>query len=100
MPLHFSSVFFDVDIYGHGKPTARAFLPPGVDPRAESGALPHAEAINARVLGEPWFKHADPARIDPYIEAVHKVAAHVDELQPINDTSPILGGIALSRRRK
>lgn len=100
MPLHLSSVFFDVDVYGHGKPTARVFLPDGVDPRAECGELPHAEAVNGRVLGEPWFKHADPARIDPYIEAVHKVAAQATELLPINDTTPVIGGVALSKRKK
>ena len=100
MPLHLSSVFFDVDVYGHGKPTARAFLPDGVDPRAESGSLPNAEKITMRVLGEPWFKHKDHAKIDPYIEAVHKVAANAEELRPLNDTTPIIGGIALSKRRK
>ena len=100
MPLHFSSVFFDVDIYGHGRPTASAFLPDGVDLRAETGALPNAEKVNMRVLGEPWFKHDDHAKIDPYIEAVRKVAANVGELQAINDTTPILGGIALSKRKK
>ena len=100
MPLHFSSVFFDVDIYGHGRPTASAFLPDGVDLRAETGALPNAERVNMRVLGEPWFKHDDHAKIDPYIEAVRKVAANVGELQAINDTTPILGGIALSKRKK
>ena len=100
MPLHFSSVFFDIDIYGHGRPTASAFLPDGVDLRAETGALPNAEKVNMRVLGEPWFKHDDHAKIDPYIEAVRKVAANVGELQAINDTTPILGGIALSKRKK
>ena len=100
MPLHFSSVFFDVDIYGHGRPTASAFLPDGVDLRAETGALPNAERVNMRVLGEPWFKHDDHAKIDPYVEAVRKVAANVGELQAINDTTPILGGIALSKRKK
>ena len=100
MPLHFSSVFFDIDIYGHGRPTASAFLPDGVDLRAETGALPNAEKVNMRVLGEPWFKHDDHAKIDPYLEALRKVAANVGELQPINDTTPILGGIALSKRKK
>ena len=100
MPLHFSSVFFDLDIYGHGRPTASAFLPAGVDIRAETGALPNAERVNMRVLGEPWFKHDDHAKIDPYVEAVRKVAANVGELQAINDTTPILGGIALSKRKK
>ena len=101
MPLHLSSVFFDEDVYGHGRPTGRAFLPEGVDPRVESGELPNAERVNARVLGEPWFKHCDPARIDPYVEAVRKVAKYAaEELQEVNDTEPILGGVALSRRRK
>ena len=100
MPLHLSSVFFDVDVYGHGRPTSRAFLPDGVDPRALSGELPNAEQVNLRVLGEPWFKHDDHARIDPYVEAVRKVAANFEELLPINDTTPIIGGVALSRRKK
>ena len=99
MPLHLSSVFFDEDIYGHGKPTARAFMPEDVDLRAESGSLPNADRVNGRVMGEPWFKHCDPARIDPYIEAVHKVAAHAEELLSVNDTTPIIGGIALSKRK-
>ena len=100
MPLHLSSVFFDVDIYGHGKPTAKAFLPDGVSPRTLSGDLPNAEKVNMRILGEPWFKHDDHARIDPYIEAVRKVAANFEELLPINDTTPVLGGVALSKRKK
>ena len=100
MPLHLSSVFFDVDVYGHGKPTARAFLPDGVDPRVLSGDLPNAEKVNMRILGEPWFKHDDHARIDPYIEAVRKVASNFGELLPINDTTPIIGGVALSKRKK
>ena len=100
MPLHLSSVFFDVDVYGHGKPTARAFLPDGVDPRVLSGDLPNAEKVNMRILGEPWFKHDDHARIDPYIEAVRKVASNFGELLPINDTTPIVGGVALSKRKK
>ena len=100
MPLHFSSVFFDVDVYGHGRPTSCAFREDGFDPRALTGRLPNAEKINLRVLGEPWFKHDDHAKIDPYIEAVRKVAANFEELRPVNDTTPIIGGIALSKRRK
>ena len=100
MPLHLSSVFFDVDVYGHGKPTARAFLPDGVSPRALTGELPNAEKVNGHILGEPWFKHCDPMRIDPYVEAVRKVAKYAaDELQAINDTTPVIGGVALSKRK-
>ncbi|MBR4654042.1 MAG: DegT/DnrJ/EryC1/StrS family aminotransferase [Kiritimatiellae bacterium] len=100
MPLHLSSVFFDVDVYGHGRPTATAFMPEGTDLRKEHGLLPAAEAANSRTLGEPWFKHDDHARIDPYIEAFRKVAANAAELLPVNDTEPVLGGVALSRRKK
>ena len=61
MPLHLSSLFDDTkDI---------------------TGDLPHADLVNSRVLGEPWFKHYEPAKIDPYIEAVHKVAAQAEELK-------------------
>ena len=100
MPLHLSSVFFDVDVYGHGKPTAAAHLPAGVSPRALTGELPNAEKVNGMILGEPWFKHNDPKRIDPFVEAVHKVAAHWQDLLPINDTTPVIGGVALSKRKK
>lgn len=41
----------------------------------------NAEAVNSRVLGEPWFRHCYHSRIDPCIEAVHKVAVHLDELR-------------------
>ncbi len=100
MPLHLSSVFFNIDVYGHGKPTAQVFLPDGVSVRALTGELPNAEKVNSRVLGEPWFKHNDPTRIAPYIEAVRKVAANWKALLPINDTTPVIGGIALSKRKK
>ncbi len=99
-PLHRSSVFYDVDIYGHGKPTARYFLPKNVDPRKLTGELPVASVINTKVLAEPWFKHFDTGIIDKYIEAVHKVAEYAGELQKINNTNPLLGGIALSHRKK
>ena len=90
MPLHLSSVFFDVETYGHGK-----------HDRALSGDLPVAEKINGMLLGEPWFKHYDTAKIDMYIEAVRKVAANAaSDLQGINDTTPIIGGVALSKRKK
>ena len=100
MPLHISSLFYDVDIYGDGRPTARAFLPEGVDPRALTGELPVAEGVNALLLTEPWFKHNDHARIDPYIEAVRKVAANCGELLAVNDPPPLYGGTALTARRK
>ncbi len=100
MPLHKSSLFYDVDVYGDGKPTASAFLPDGIDPRALTGDLPVSDGINAFLLADPWFKHDYHDRIDPYIEAVHKVAANCEELLPVNDTTPILGGVALSVRKK
>ena len=80
-PLHTSSIFEDADIFGDGKPPAKKNLPSGVSPKAETGRLPVAENVLPRVIGDPSFKHFDKAKIDRYIEAVHKVAANVDALR-------------------
>jgi hypothetical protein len=57
--------------------------------------------VNSRVLGEPWFKHFEPAKIDPYIEAVHKVAEQAGELKAIDQygADGYKGGVALSVRK-
>ena len=39
------------------------------------------------------------AEIEEKLEE-RKVAANAEELRPLNDTTPIIGGIALSKRRK
>jgi len=81
VPLHLSSLFDDTkDI---------------------TGDLPHADLVNSRVLGEPWFKHYEPAKIDPYIEAVHKVAAQAEELKAVDQygADGYKGGVALSVRK-
>ncbi len=96
-PLHHSEVFYSVDIFGHGRPTASVYLPQGVEPRALTGELTVADTINSRVMSEPWFKHFDTKLIDCYIEAVHKVAENHKELLKDNETST--GGIALTHRK-
>lgn len=86
-PLHLSSVFDDADIFGNGRPPARRNLPQGLSPKALTGRLPVAESIGVsgeRIFGEPWFKHCDCARIDRYVEAVHKVAANAKALKAAN----------------
>ena len=80
-PLHWSSVYDDEDIFGDGKPPVRRFLPAGVTPKQLTGKLPVSDDINNRVIGDPWFRHFDKAVIDKYVEAVHKVAANVDQLK-------------------
>ena len=80
-PLHWSSVFDDEDIFGNGQPPSRRFLPDGVTPKKLAGDLPNADWVNPHCLGDPWFKHFDPALIDRYIEAVHKVAAGIAQLK-------------------
>jgi hypothetical protein len=50
--------------------------------------------------GVPVQKTPDEKLFHWPIEAVRKVAANVEELRPINDTTPIIGGIALSKRKK
>ena len=80
-PLHTSSIFDSADIFGNGKPPASRFLPAGVSPKALTGRLPVAEAVNDRVIVDPWFKHFDRPKIDRFIEAVHKVAANAEALR-------------------
>ena len=79
--------------------TASAFLPDGVDPKALTGELPVADAINNKVLREPWFKHFRPAMIDRYIEVVHKVADNYKDLLDINNTDTLAGEIAHTKRK-
>jgi hypothetical protein len=98
-PLHKSSVFYDVDIFGNGVPTASRFLPKGIDVKALTGELPVAAQINTKILGEPWFKHYEPEIIDKYVEAVLKVVEYHEELLAVNDTQKVSGGIGLSPSR-
>ena len=86
-PLHLSSIFDDADIFGNGRPPSKCNLPQGVSPKELTGRLPVAESIGIvgnQIFGEPWFKHCDCARIDRYVEAVHKVAANVKALKAAN----------------
>jgi|GEM_PF-3568691 len=99
-PLHLSSLFYDVDIYGQGKPTAAVYRnADDTDLRSLTGSLPVAEKINLRVLGDPWFKHLDKTAIDPYIEAIHKVSKHFEDLLAIDQGGNATGGVALSHRK-
>ncbi|MBQ6599916.1 MAG: DegT/DnrJ/EryC1/StrS family aminotransferase [Lentisphaeria bacterium] len=99
-PLHKSEVFYTTDIFGHGRPTARLYLPPEVDPRQLTGELPVSSVINQRVLGEPWFKHCNTQIIDRYIEAVRKVAGNHRELLAEKTEEAAQGNIALTHRKK
>ena len=99
-PLHHSEVFYTVDIFGHGRPTAALNLPKGVDPKALTGKLPVADTINSRLLGEPWFKHFEPELIDRYVEAVHKVAENYRELLVEKGDDARSGNVALTHRKK
>ena len=99
MPLHYSSLFSSFDIYGHGRPTAKLYLPKGVDPRKLSGKLPVAEKAGGTVINDLWFKHCDKEAIDRYAEAFHKVAKYHRDLLKINDTDRITGSIAFTKRK-
>ena len=96
-PLHWSSVYDGEDIFGNGQPPSRRFLPPGVTPRTLTGELPVAEGINARLVGDPWFKHCDTALIDIFAEAMHKVAKNIDRLRGLE---PRREGYAYWSRRR
>ncbi len=100
-PLHLSTLFTDEDIYGYGAPTAHFFRKDGSNPGDVTGRLPVAEGIMPLLLGEPWFKHDDHRLINPYIEAVRKVAANFQELAGIDEgADAAVGGVALSHRRQ
>jgi dTDP-4-amino-4,6-dideoxygalactose transaminase len=71
-PLHLHPVLNDADVYHDGKPTRLAFT--DRDVRQAAGALPHSEALAARVFGVPWFKHDRPEAIEQFAAAYRKVA--------------------------
>lgn len=77
-PLHLHPLLNTVDVYGHGKPTRIANSKR--DLRQPAGSLPVTEGALARTYSVPWFKHYEPARIDPYIAAFRKVAKGYAEL--------------------
>ena len=98
-PLHRSTVFSEVDIFGHGKPTANVYLPAGITAKALTGELPVSDSISSKLLGEPYFKHFDTAQIDQYVEAFHKVAENYKDLLAVDDHKVDEGGIALTHRK-
>jgi dTDP-4-amino-4,6-dideoxygalactose transaminase len=81
-PLHLHPVFNTIDIYGQGKPTRIANLPPGVDIRQPPGSLPASERVVREVFSIPWFKHYHPNIIDEYAAAFRKVSEHFKDLLP------------------
>ena len=78
-PLHKSTLFSKVDIYGGlGRPTANLFDPS--DAAAQTGSLPVSEAANNRVMLIPGFRRFRKEEVDLYIGAYWKVATHYREL--------------------
>jgi len=82
LPLHLHPVFNTTDIYGQGKPTRIANLPPGVDIRQTPGSLPVSESIGEKVFSVPWFKHRRSKVIDEYVAAFRKVSENYKDLLP------------------
>ncbi len=77
-PLHLHPVFHTADVFNDGKPTRIAFTERDV--RQGPGSLPVTEAVGARALGLPWFKHDREAEIRRYATAWRKVAENADQL--------------------
>ncbi len=78
-PMHLHPVLNDADVYRDGKPTRIAFA--DRDLRQPRGSLPNSEALAARILGVPWFKHHRPEQIERYAAAYKKVALNADQLK-------------------
>lgn len=99
-PLHTHPVFFDIDIYHAGKPTAQVNLPAGVKARDLTGKLPHTDEVLNRVFNIPWFKHFHKDYIDQCIAAIRKVVKNRAELLAANlPAQPVAGAWMLTRRK-
>jgi perosamine synthetase len=98
--LHLHPLFNSVDVYGQGRPTRVANLPPSVDIRQPAGSLPVSEHLQAHVFQIPWFKRYRPAMIDEYAAAVRKVLTSYRDLL-VGDTGTVSDGgeWGLTRRR-
>ena len=55
--------------------------------------------VNDKVVNDIWFKHCDKPLLDKFIEAFRKVAKYHKDLLPINDTTPLIGQVAFTRRK-
>jgi dTDP-4-amino-4,6-dideoxygalactose transaminase len=99
-PLHSHPLFHTVDVYGAGKPTNIANLPPGIDIRQGLGALPVSDGIQAKVFHLPWFKHFRKEIIEEHAAAYRKAAENYQELLPGDtDHGDVAGKWALSARK-
>lgn len=71
-PLNVHALIAEADIYGEGKPTNVANA--GRDLKQGRGTMPVSEAVPARCLSVPWFKHDRKEAIETYAAAIRKVA--------------------------
>jgi dTDP-4-amino-4,6-dideoxygalactose transaminase len=97
--LHPHALFSSIDIYGHGRPTQGAFLPPGIDNAQAQACLPVAAGIQERVLFIPRFVHFRKEAIERHARAFLKVVEHHRDLLPGDDKTPVDGGWALTARK-
>ena len=78
LALHTHSLFQNLDVYGHGKPTRIANA--DRDVRELDSNLAPSEAIGAMSYSIPWFKHFRPEMIEEYANAFKKAALNYKEL--------------------
>jgi dTDP-4-amino-4,6-dideoxygalactose transaminase len=80
-PLHTHTLFNDMDVYHHGRPTRYTNLP-----QTEQNNpiyirhLAVSESINNKVISIPWFKKYEPKIIEEYANAYKKVANNYQQL--------------------
>lgn len=98
--LHQHPLFSTVDVFGHGKPTQNAFLPPGVDNAQDSVRLPVSDGIQERVFAIPRFVRFRKDVIDRFADAVIKVVENHTDLLPGDEKADFsTGQWALSVRK-
>jgi perosamine synthetase len=99
-PLHTHPAFNDMDIYGHGKATRLANLPPAVTLKRLQKPLPVTERINDSIISLPWFKHFDHEAIRQVAKAYKKVVENYEDLLPGDSHGREVGGFSATFKKQ
>jgi len=84
-PLHMHPAFFEMDIYGHGKPTRITNYKGDDTDKLLNESLPVSERINRFIFEIPYFKHFMKEEIDEHVGAYKKVVANYKDLLEDDD---------------
>jgi dTDP-4-amino-4,6-dideoxygalactose transaminase len=98
-PLHTHPAFTGMDIYGHGKPTRLANMPPEMTLKQLQKPLPITEKVNDLIISLPWFKHFDKEAISLSAKAYKKVVENYEYLLPDDVRGREVGGYSATFKK-